>query len=65
MKNQQRGILQIIFLLVFVALLIRLFPLAIRIAESAALGIRQFWWMILILSLGGWLVWVLKKRNSG
>lgn len=65
MKRQFQGILQLGFLLLIVAVLIRFFPLAISAAEAAALGIRQFWWMILVVSLGGWLVWVLSKRNSG
>ena len=43
----------------------RFFPLAIRLAEGAAVGIREFWWAILVLALSGWLIWVLKKRNSG
>lgn len=65
MKSQIRGFFQILFLLAFVFLLIRFFPLAIRFAEAAAIGIREFWWAVLVLAMGGWLIWVLRNRNSG
>lgn len=65
MKMQIRGFLQILFLFAIVLLLIRFFPLAIRMTEAAAMGIRQFWWLVLALALGGWLIRVLRKRNSG
>lgn len=64
MQSQLRGILQLIFLIAFVILLIRFFPFVVRIGEAAAIGLLQFWWVVLILALGGWLVWVLRKRNS-
>ncbi|MEK7689767.1 MAG: hypothetical protein AAB425_01975 [Bdellovibrionota bacterium] len=65
MKNLWRGIFQILFLVLFTGLLIRFFPLAIRVSEMAALGLREFWWVVLGLALAGWLVFVLRKRNSG
>lgn len=65
LKQQSRGFLQLIFLLVFVFILIRFFPILIRLTQMAAMGVVEFWWAVLILSLGGWLVWVLRKRNSG
>ncbi|MGK5086201.1 hypothetical protein WDW86_01475 [Bdellovibrionota bacterium FG-2] len=63
-----RGILQILFLVGFVLLLLRFFPLVVRLGDAAALGVRgvvEFWWVVLLLALGGWLIWVLRKRNSG
>lgn len=65
MQSQLRGFLQLVFLFAIVFLLIRFFPFVVRIGEAAAMGLRQFWWVVLILALGGWLVWVLRKRNSG
>jgi len=63
-KRQFRGFLQLTFLFVVVYILIRLFPIATRIANAAALGVRELWWVVLIFALGAWLIWVLKKRNS-
>lgn len=65
MKSQLRGFLQVIFLLAFVWLLVRLFPFLARLSEAASFSLRSFWWVILVLALGGWLIWVLRKRNSG
>jgi hypothetical protein len=60
-----RSALQVSFLLGFILLLVRFFPYVAIIAEGAALGIREFWWAILILALSGWLIWVLRSRNPG
>ncbi len=65
MKARSRGLFQLIFLLVFVFVLIRFFPVLARIAQAAALGSVELGWIILVFALGGWLVWVLSKRNSG
>ncbi|MEK6580343.1 MAG: hypothetical protein AABZ55_14045 [Bdellovibrionota bacterium] len=65
MKSQLRGIIQILFLGAVVFLFLRFFPIIARFGEAAALGLREFWWLILVLSLGAWLIWVLRKRNPG
>lgn len=65
MNRQLRGLLQLAFLIAVVFALLRLFPLILRFSEAAAMGLREFWWAILALILGGWLLWVLRKRNSG
>lgn len=65
MKRQLRGFIQILLLAAIVFLLIRFFPFAIQMAEAAALGVRQFWWLVLCVALGGWLIWVLRNRNAG
>ena len=65
MKRQIRGLLQILLLVAVVFLLIRFFPFVVQVGEAAALGLREFWWVVLVLSLGGWLILVLGKRNSG
>jgi hypothetical protein len=60
-----RSIVQVLFLIFIVVILVRFFPFVVQVGEMAALGLREFWWLILILALAFWLVWVLKKRNSG
>mgnify|MGYP001574457054 CR=1 FL=1 len=65
MKRYYRSIAQVLLLATVAFLLIRFFPIVIQMTEAAALGIRAFWWMILVFALGGWLIWVLRKRNSG
>jgi hypothetical protein len=62
MRPEARRLIRTLILVGFVFFLIRFFPIAIRAIEAAALGIREFWWVILIFALGGWSVWVLKKR---
>jgi hypothetical protein len=65
MKRQLLGVLQLLALFAVMIALIRFFPIVVRIGNAAALGIREFWWIVLIFSLGGWLIWFLRKRNSG
>ncbi|MGE4108465.1 MAG: hypothetical protein AB7F66_14765 [Bacteriovoracia bacterium] len=65
MKQQLRGIVQVVALCFFAYFLVRLFPLVIRLVEASAMGIRQLWWAVLIVALGGWLIWVFRSRNSG
>jgi hypothetical protein len=65
MKAERKSFLQIILLVGFVIILIRLFPIFIRLIEVAAFDLIRFWWVVLILALLGWLVYVLRKRNPG
>jgi hypothetical protein len=65
MRAQLRGFLQLLFLFAVVLVLIRLFPVVVRIGGAAALSLRALWWVVLIFALGGWLIWVVRKRNSG
>lgn len=39
------------------------FPWAAEFLEGAALGVREFWWVILIIVLSGFAVKSLKKKN--
>lgn len=64
MRQPNRAILQTAFLIAFVLLLIRFFPFVAQIGEAAALGLREFWWGILILALAGWMAWAFRKRKS-
>lgn len=63
MNARWKGYLQLILFFAFAALLIRFFPIAARIAQGAAMGIREFWWAILILALGGLSIWVLRRKR--
>ena len=63
MNQLRRGILQTVFIIFFALLLIRFFPFVVRIGEAAALGLREFWWGILILAMAVWLLWVFRKRK--
>lgn len=65
MNRWLRSFLQLALLFGIVFALVRFFPFVARLGEIAALGLREFWWLVLILSLGGWLIWILGKRNSG
>ena len=65
MKSIWRSVRQISFLLLFVFLLVRFFPFFLKMAEAAAIGLREFWWVILVIGLGIWLIYVLRSRNSG
>jgi hypothetical protein len=38
-------------------ILLLLFPAALRFVEMAALEARYFWWLILMVGLGIWLIW--------
>lgn len=62
MTLQQKKIAQIVVLILVVLLLIRFFPLAFRMVEGAAMGIRQFWWVVLILIFGAWVFWIARKK---
>ena len=63
MRQPVRSIVQVILLMVVVGVLIRFFPWVARIGEAAALGLREFWWGILIVALAVWLVWTFRKRH--
>ena len=63
MRLRSRGILKLLIFLSVVFLLIRLFPLVVRLTESAAMSIRQFWWLILVFAMAGLVTWVLRKRH--
>ncbi len=47
------------------SILIVMFPAVARFAEGAAMDLRRFWWLVLLVSIAIWTVWVLKKRNRG
>ncbi len=62
MNPRLRAFLATVLLLVVLIWLIRLFPRAIAFTEMAARELRVFWWLILIVALGIWLVWGVGRR---
>lgn len=62
-KSNTHRVSQLILLLAVVFLLIRFFPFAVKTAEAAALGVREFWWLILIIVFAGWLFSLIKKQR--
>ncbi len=57
MNPRQRALLSLLFLLAFAAFLFLLFPFALAFLETAARNLRYLWWLVLLLALGGWLLW--------
>lgn len=62
MNPRTRAALQIGILLAVVVALVLLFPRAYAFAEMAARELRYFWWLILLLALGVWLIWGLGRK---
>lgn len=44
--------------------LILLFPRAYEFVALAARDLRYFWWLILLLALGIWLIWGLGSKKK-
>ncbi len=64
MNRLLRSLLQILAVVAFAIALFRFFPVVAAFVEGAALGIREFWWVILGLVLTVWLFIVFRSRNS-
>jgi uncharacterized membrane-anchored protein len=62
MTPRQRLVLQSLVLILVVGGLILLFPGALRFVEMAARELRYFWWLILLVALGVWLIWGFRRR---
>ena len=63
MNKRLRKFLQIGGLTLFAFLLWLFFPFAIGFVEAAALNLRRFWWIVLLVALSVWLIWTSRKRN--
>jgi len=57
MSPRLRAALQIIVLLAVTVVLVLIFPATLRFVEMAALELRYFWWVILLVALAVWLIW--------
>ncbi len=62
MKPRDRATTQLLILVGVLALLVLLFPPVFRFVEMAAMELRYFWWLILLVALAFWLIWGLGRR---
>jgi len=62
MNPRHRATLQFLALAGVVAVLLLLFPPALRFVEMAARELRYLWWLVLLLALAGWLLWGATRR---
>lgn len=57
-------ILKLAAAVLLIALLAALFPPVMRFVEGAARELRYFWWLILIVAVGVWLIWGLGGKKK-
>ena len=62
MTPRVRAVTQLLVLVGTVVVLMLLFPALFRFAEMAARELRYFWWLILLVALGAWLIWGTTRR---
>ncbi|KAF0178382.1 MAG: hypothetical protein FD161_1931 [Limisphaerales bacterium] len=62
MNPQLRAALRWLVLVAVLVLLALLFKPVLAFVEMAALELRYFWWLILLVALAVWLIWGLGKR---
>ena len=62
MTPRTRAFLQFGVLALVAIVLIALFKPAAMFAEMAARELRYFWWLILLVALGGWLIWGVGRK---
>ena len=60
---RQLAFARLLFLTAFAAILVLLFPVALRFLEAAARNLRYLWWLILLLALGVWLIWSGSRKD--
>jgi hypothetical protein len=53
---------QILILLAVLVGLVLLFRPALAFVELAARQLRYFWWLVLLVALGIWLIWGLNRK---
>jgi len=58
------AVLKFLAVVIAVAILIALFPSALRFVEMAARDLLYFWWAIFLLILAIWLIWGLGSRKK-
>lgn len=63
MKNQQSRIFQYFLIFGLALLLLRLFPVVIRLGQAIFMGLRAFWWIAVPALVIGWITWKLKRLN--
>jgi len=63
MTPRQRLVLQSLVLVFVLGGLVLLFPGALKFVEMAARELRYFWWLVLLVALGLWLIWGFRRRR--
>ena len=64
MPPRGRRLLTVVILIAAGILLLLIFPRALAFAELAAREVRYLWWIILLVLLGGWLIWGSRAKTS-
>ena len=64
MNPRLRATLQLLVLIGIVALLFLIFPRTLAFVEMAARELRYLWWLVLLIALGGWLIWSAGRRRK-
>jgi len=64
MKPRWIALLKVAVLMVVLAGLILFFPRAYEFVAMAARDLRYFWWLVLLLLLGVWLIWGLGAKRK-
>jgi hypothetical protein len=60
----QRAVARLTVLLVVLVALALLFKPVLIFVEMAAVELRYFWWLILMLALAGWLIWGVGRKSK-
>jgi len=64
MNPRYAFLLKLIGALILIGLLILLFPSVLKFVEAAALELRYFWWLVLLLLFAVWLIWGLGRKKN-
>lgn len=62
MNPQVRAALRWLVLIAVLVLLALLFKPVLAFVEMAALELRYFWWLILLVALAVWLIWGMGRK---
>lgn len=62
MNPQVRAALRWLVLVAVLVLLALLFKPVLAFVEMAALELRYFWWLILLVALAVWLIWGIRRK---
>lgn len=62
MNPQLRAALRWLVLIAVLVLLALLFKPVLAFVEMAALELRYFWWLILLVALAVWLIWGIGRK---
>jgi len=62
MHPRFRALIQAVLLVLVVVVLMLLFPGVLAFVQLAARELRYLWWLILLVALGGWLIWAGRRK---